>query len=242
MTSPRRRKSAAPADRVVAYIRVSTDEQTESGAGLDAQRAAITAEVDRHGWTVTAWYSDEGISGTKSAAQRPGLAAALEAVQSDVAGTLVVAKLDRLARNFRYAVNLIADAEEQGWNVYSCDGTVDMTTPAARFQTRVMIGVTELERDMIAQRTRDALAAKKAQGIRLGRPSVLHREVVSRIVTEREERRSLRAIAEGLTADGIPTARGKTQWSTSSVQAVLAGQDAAAVRTARGLAHTLTRE
>ncbi|MDT2008761.1 hypothetical protein FXW78_39650 [Rhodococcus opacus] len=69
----------------------------------------------------------------------------------------------------------------------------------------------------------------------MGRPSVLDREVVARIVRERAEGRSLRVVAEGLTADGITTARGRATWSTSSVQAVLAGQDAATVRAELGL-------
>jgi len=67
--------------------------------------------------------------------------------------------------------------------------------------------------------------------VRLGRPSVLPSEVAARIVSERAEGSALRVIAEGLTGDGVPTARGKAMWSTSSVQAGLAGQDAAALTT-----------
>ena len=85
----------------------------------------------------------------------------------------------------------------------------------------------QYERRLISRRTTDALAAKKAQGVRLGRPSQLPPEIVERIVRERAEGRRLRAIAEGLTADAVPTERGGDEWSTSTVQAVLNGQDVA---------------
>lgn len=75
--------------------------------------------------------------------------------------------------------------------------------------------------------TREGLARARAAGVRLGRPSVLPADVVARIVRERAAGNGLRVIAEALTAEGIATARGRATWSTSSVQAVLAGQDAA---------------
>ena len=87
----------------------------------------------------------------------------------------------------------------------------------------------QYERRLIGQRTREGLAAKRATGVRLGRPSVLADDVVRRILAERADGRKLREIAEGLTADGVPTARGGMSWSTSTVQAVLKGQDAARI-------------
>lgn len=85
----------------------------------------------------------------------------------------------------------------------------------------------QYERRVISQRTKDALAAKRATGVRLGRPSVLAEAVVRRIVDERAAGATLRAIVERLTADGVAMARDGATWSTSGVQAVLAGQDAA---------------
>lgn len=222
-------KRTAPANTVIAYVRVSTTEQADSGLGLAAQRAAIATEATRRGWTVVGEFADEGVSGTKGADKRPGLAAALAAIRAGEASTLVVAKLDRLSRNFRDAVNLIGEADDEGWSVVAVDGTVDMSTPAARFQTRVMLGVAELERDMIAQRTRDALAAKRAQGVRLGRPSETPAEVTRRVVEAKARGLSLRAIAADLTEAGIPTVRGGATWHASTVRAVLNSQDAAAL-------------
>ena len=84
------------------------------------------------------------------------------------------------------------------------------------------------ERDRISERTREALAVKRAQGVRLGRPSALPAEIAARIVTERESGSSLRLIADGLTRDGIATAQGGRAWHASTVRKVLAGQQASA--------------
>jgi DNA invertase Pin-like site-specific DNA recombinase len=90
MTAPRRRARSSPAGTVVAYVRVSTDEQVSSGAGLEAQRAAITAEVQRRGWRIVEWHTDEGLSGGMGAEARPGLAASLAAVEQGAAAVLMV--------------------------------------------------------------------------------------------------------------------------------------------------------
>jgi DNA invertase Pin-like site-specific DNA recombinase len=91
----------------------------------------------------------------------------------------------------------------------------------------MLASAAQYERRLISQRTRDALAAKRAAGVRLGRPSAVPREVVERIVTERATGATLKDIATGLTTDQVPTARGGAAWSTGTVQSVLRGQDAA---------------
>lgn len=84
----------------------------------------------------------------------------------------------------------------------------------------------QYERRLISQRTKDGLAAKRAAGVRLGRPSLIPAEVVQRIVDERAAGTSIRGIAASLNSDSIPTAKGKP-WTGSTIQAVLNGQDAA---------------
>lgn len=250
-TSTRTTRTTGSAVRVLGYLRVSTSEQADSGAGLDAQRMAITAEADRQGWSVE-FVTDAGLSGATLA--RPALTEALERLDCGDADALVAAKLDRVSRSVADFAGLLDRAQRKGWRLVLLDTGVDTSTASGELVSNMLASAAQYERRLISQRTKDGLAAKRAQGIRLGRPSVLPREVVVRIITERAEGRGLRVIAEGLTADGVPTgrecramtkgktksesttilaaARGAATWSTSSVQAVLAGQDAAALASA----------
>lgn len=227
MTAPRRRRSRRPADglvRAIGYLRVSTDGQTESGAGLAAQRSAVTERGEREGWIVE-FVTDAGMSG-RSVDSRPGLVDALARLDRGEADVLVAAKLDRVSRSVADFARLLDRARSHGWRLILLDLGVDTSTDAGEFVANTIANSAQYERRLIATRTREGLAAKRAAGVRLGRPSVLASDVVARIVAERAGKATLRVIAEGLTADGIPTARGGAVWSTSSVQAVLAGQDA----------------
>jgi DNA invertase Pin-like site-specific DNA recombinase len=226
VTAPRKTRSAAvrQSDLVLAYLRVSTAEQADSGAGLDAQCATIEAEAQRQGWVVE-YVTDAGFSA--KSLDRPALTEALARLDRGEAGTLVAAKLDRVSRSVADFAALLDRSRVKGWRLVLLDTGVDTTTASGELVSNMLASAAQYERRLISQRTKDGLAAKRAAGVRLGRPSVLPVDVVRRIVAERAEGRGLRVIAEGLTADGIPTARGQTRWSTSSVQAVLAGQDAA---------------
>jgi DNA invertase Pin-like site-specific DNA recombinase len=212
--------------RALGYIRVSTDEQVGSGLGLDAQRATLLAEAERRGW-----YLDLVVEDGRSAKDlnRPALVEALERLDRKQADVMVVAKLDRLSRSVADFGGLLDRAGKRGWSVVCLDLGVDTTTPVGEFTANVVASASQYERRLIGQRTREALAVKRAQGVRLGRPSVLPAVVVGRIVAEQRSGRSFRAIAAGLTADGVPTARGGATWSSSSVQSVLRSQDAAAL-------------
>ena len=163
-------------------MRVSTDEQAISGLGLAAQRAAIEAECARRGWTLVAVHEDPGVSGKSM--DRPGLAAALADVEQGRAAALVVSKVDRLSRSSFDFVGLLEAAQRGRWNLVALDVNVDTTTPQGEMMASVMAIFAQLERRLIGQRTRDALAAKKAQGVRLGRPQLLPAEVVERIRSE----------------------------------------------------------
>lgn len=230
MTASRRRSRTALAGTVVAYVRVSTDEQVASGAGLEAQRQAIESEAARRGWTIVEWHADEGISGGKDVHQRPGLAAAVAAVEQGVASTVLVAKTDRVARGLRTLLAVLDRVERAGGSVVSVDGTIDTSTAAGRFQTQIMGSVSELERALISDRTKAALAVKKAQGVRIGRPAGLPAEVVARIVTAKTGGASLSGIAAELTAESVATAHGGVKWHASTIKAVLESQHAAKLR------------
>lgn len=213
----RPRKTAPENGTVVGYIRVSTDEQAESGLGLAAQRSAIEAEVERRGWTLLALRKDAGLSGKTM--DRPGLAAALEAVETGTASTLMVAKLDRLSRSLVDFAALMARAQAAHWNLVALDLGVDLSTPAGEFLANVMASAAQWERRVISQRTRDALAAKRAEGVRLGRPVTMAPEVVERITTMRRAGAGWSAIARDLNDADVPTTNGGLQWWPSTVRA-----------------------
>jgi DNA invertase Pin-like site-specific DNA recombinase len=218
----RTKRQAADPTKVLGYVRVSTTEQADSGLGLDAQRAAILVEVARRGWTLVEMIEDAGYS-AKSLA-RPGVARALDMLGRGEAGALVVAKLDRATRSTIDAANLLARAGREGWAFVALDLGLDPTTPSGELVATIMAAVAQWERRAIGARTRDALAAKKAQGKRLGRPVVLSEDVVARIVSAHEGGAGWSAIARQLNADGIPTAHGGARWYPSTVRGVaLAG-------------------
>ena len=224
-----RTTETATTGSAVAYLRVSTDEQAKSGAGLAAQRNAIEAVAAVRGWTITAWYEDGGMSGGKAPHQRPGLAGALDAVQTGQAERLIVAKIDRLSRRFRDAVDLMEPPPMKAGRSTS-PTHADLTTSNGRLMARMLAAISEDERDRIRQRNKEALPAKKAAGVRLGRPSTLPAEVVARIVTDRASGVSFGKIAAAVNTDGVPTAQGGKRWYPATVKAVLSGQDAARMR------------
>jgi DNA invertase Pin-like site-specific DNA recombinase len=214
--------------RVVGYIRVSTVEQADSGAGLDAQRVAIQAACEARGWELVEVYEDAGVS-ARSVSGRPGLRAALAALRAGEAGALVVSKLDRLSRSAHDATGLLQRAEQEGWALVALDLGLDTSTPVGEMLATVMAAVAQWERRAISERTKAALAAKRAAGVRLGRPSELPAEVVARIVAERRSGASTPAIAHALNKEGVPTAQGGKRWYPSTVAKVLAGQAAASL-------------
>lgn len=205
---------------VVAYLRVSKTEQAESGLGLAAQRTRIEDEAQRKGWQVT-WHVDEAMSG--KALNRPGLQAALDLLRTGQAEALVVAKMDRLARSVLQASDVLETAHKQKWSVVVLDLCMDLTTPHGKAMAQMLAVFAELEREMIAQRTREALAAAKARGQRLGRPRATPDAVVARAVRLHDDGLSLRQVAAALTAAAVPTTRGAATWRASSVRRLLNG-------------------
>jgi DNA invertase Pin-like site-specific DNA recombinase len=217
--------------RAVLYIRVSTDEQS---ASIEAQRETCTQLANQHGYEIVAEFVDENVSGAIAIDKRPALKRALRALADDQADRLIVAKLDRLARNVRVALEIDEDyATRHGWGIVFGDMDIDTSTAVGKMQLSMFASVARFERDRISERTREALAVKRAQGVRLGRPSTLPPEIVARIVAERDAGSSLRAIAGGLTRDGMPTAQGGQAWHASTVRKVLASQQADAVHQTR---------
>lgn len=206
-------------DKVIGYLRVSTDEQAVSGLGLGDQRGVIAAESARRGWVDVEYLSDEGYSAKNLS--RPAIASALDMLGKGQASVLVVSKLDRLSRSLLDFATLMDRARREGWELVVLDLAIDTTVPSGQLMANVMAAFAEYERQLIGARTSAALQQLKAQGKRLGRPRTLPAEVTSRIVAARGEGQALAAIADGLNRDGVATARGGARWYPSTVRAVL---------------------
>lgn len=203
---------------MVLYLRVSTEEQAASGLGLDAQRSDLERAAEYHRWKVVELIRDEGASGKDL--HRPGLRRALELIAAGKADGLVVAKLDRLSRSVVDFGEILLWLEDAGASFVALDLSIDTTTPAGRMCSTVLMAVAQWERETIAARTRDGLAALRAQGKPTGRPAIADRpELAARIRSMREDGgMTLQAIADQLNAEEIPTARGAAIWRPSSVQ------------------------
>ena len=232
--------------RAVLYIRVSTDKQAEHGHSIDAQRDRLTAYADRYALQVVEVIVDGGESaGTLN---RPGLRRAVEMVEAGEADVIVATKGDRISRNLRDLLNLAATLAEHGASIATADGTFDTTTPVGKAMTQMQGVFAELERELIAQRTREGMAAAKAKGVRLGRPPIGYmvedgrlvpdpskaaelerrRAIAERIEQMQGEGMTLRQIAEAFTAEHVPTATGRGTWTAAAVQRIARAATAAA--------------
>lgn len=216
--------------KFVAYYRVSTDRQGQSGLGLQAQQDAVKHYLNGGNWMVVGEFTEIESGTRKQLQNRPMLKSALELCRKQKA-TLVVAKLDRLARDVQFISELLNS------NVrFVC---ADMPE-ADRTFLQMMAVFAEYEGRRIGERTKSALSALKAQGIKLGSP---HPEIgaavglksiiakadsyadrvgpVVREIVRKTGANSLRDIAEALEARGILTPRGNTQWHPSQVANLL---------------------
>src|SRR5579872_386025 len=191
--------------KFVAYLRVSTDRQGKSGLGLEAQREAVARYLNGGGWKLVAEYV-ETESGKRN--DRPKPKAALSHAKA-MGATVVVAKLDRLSRNTRFLLDVI----ESGADVVFCDLPQIPPGPTGKFLLTQMASVAELERGLISERTKAALAAAKARGVKLGNPNGARalrgrqasKQGAVQTVREEAQRRAdnLAGIIAGLQAEGI---------------------------------------
>lgn len=215
----------------IAYLRVSTDKQGQSGLGLEAQQNAISAFLKDQACQTFIEVESGGDN------DRPELAKALDHCRK-TGDTMVVAKLDRLSRDEFFLLTII----NSGVQVKFLDmPDIDTDTPVGRFMLNSMINVSAFEKRLISQRTKAALAAAKARGTKLGNPNAAqasaagnavksakasqYAQYVAGIIAEIKAKTgvtSLREIAEILSARGIKTARKGTTWYASQVANVLA--------------------
>lgn len=230
---PRRRGGSAPVgvdyskvrDVLIPYRRVSTREQALTGAGLGAQRTTIEHGLGFRGATALTWdCQDKGKSGKNM--ERDGLAAALAHVRAGEAGGIIVAKLDRLSRSLIDFAHLMATADKEGWNIVALDLGVDLQTPAGKMMAGILAVFAEFERNVISQRTRDGLAEKRAQGVRLGRKRTVDDDLMWAILSMYQLEGSYCGVARWLNETGVPTPRGGREWYPMVVSKIINSQDA----------------
>ncbi len=209
--------------RVLGYVRVSTGEQVASGAGMEAQRQAIENACRDRGFDLLEIIEDGGFSG--KSLKRPGIQRALKRLDAGEADILMASKLDRFSRSTLDFAGLLKRAEHERWTIIALDNGVDMTTPQGEAMGTMSMTFAQLERRLIQQRVTEALAVKRSQGVRLGRPRSLPNDVVARIAADRAAGLTLQAICDGLTADQVPTALGGASWHRATVRAVLLSVD-----------------
>jgi DNA invertase Pin-like site-specific DNA recombinase len=201
--------------RAIGYCRVSTAEQGDSKAGLEAQERAIRSEVAHRGWELLDMRSDVG-SG-KSLRKRDELGRTLRDLRDGKADTLVVAKLDRLSRSVLDFAGIMETAATEGWSVVVLDLSVDTTTTNGELIANIMIALAQWERRIIGERTTAALAAVKARGTKLGRKSNVSDETVRLIRALRGAGLSWQAISDRLVAEGVATSQGG-RWHRATVR------------------------
>lgn len=230
--------------RLLAYIRVSTDAQADSGAGLEAQLESCKRYAERNGLTIHQVFKDEGIGGSaknsddldleSAIGNRPGLMSAINELKNG--DVLLVAKRDRLARDTTVIAVIKRTIENKKARIISAAGEgTDQNDPASKMLTGIVDVFAEYERDMIRARTKAALQAMKRDGKRVGHIPFGFRLVQGGVYLEEspEEQDILRQMSElrteGLSIRDIANAlnernafnRGGSRWNHGSVHRIM---------------------
>ena len=227
----------------IAYYRVSTDRQGRSGLGLDAQRATVRQYIAARDGEIVGEF-EEVESGKR--ADRPALLAALAACRARGA-VLIIAKLDRLARNVRFLLTVLEGIGKEG--VVFCDLPNMPDGAVGKFMLTQFAAVAELEAGLISQRTKDALRAAKAAGRKLGNPHLkTGNRAVAKVASlaasslaksrardvfpyihaaQAAGANTLAQLADALEARGVKAPRGGSKWTRAQVRRVIAHSNTA---------------
>jgi DNA invertase Pin-like site-specific DNA recombinase len=209
----------SPGSAVIGYVTQATD-GADGHAGRSAR--AIEAICERSGWDLLEIVHDADKGPTLA---RVGLRAALERIASGVAHGLIVGDLQRITRSIVDLGALMAWFRDADASLVALDLDIDTSTAEGRHVADTLIALSARDHQRIASATRRGLAKGRASGRPTGRPAVSHRpDLVERIASMRAANMTLRAIADQLNAEGVPTLRGGKKWRPSSIQATLGYQ------------------
>ncbi len=217
--------------QAIGYVRVSTEQQASEGVSLEAQRAKIEHWCKANDYELVNVYVDAGISG-KSMDKRPGLLDALKSLKKGMA--LVSYSLSRLARSTKDALAIGEAVAKKKADMVSLTEQIDTTTAAGKMMFQMLSVLAEFERNLVAERTTNALQHKKRSGQKYpgqdpyGFSSIEGRlvevkqeaEIVAEIQAARSSGSTLQSIADNLNGRGIPTKTGKT-WAPATIHLLL---------------------
>ena len=201
--------------KVIGYSRVSTAEQANEGVSLVMQARTIGSYCDVKDWPISEVISDKGQSA--KSLNRPGMQRLLAMVDAGEVSTLIVYKLDRLTRSVADLDRLVKLFEKKGVALVSLQESLDATTATGRLMMNLLASVSQWEREVIGERTKDALQELKAEGKKLGRSGYADQETIGYLKTEYSQGRSYHELAAELNTRGIQTARGGV-WAAATVR------------------------
>ena len=226
--------------KAIGYTRCSTCEQADSGLGLHVQAERIRAYCTMRRLELIDLVTDAGVSGGKPLANRDGGQRLLSAIKKRQADTVVLLKLDRGFRNAADCLTTVDQWERSGVALHIVDlggNAIDTTSAAGRFMLVVLAGAAEMERNLTRERTRSAMAVKRANGQRVGTvpfgsdlsgdgvtlvPNDAEQAVIRDIQAMRSRGTKLQRIADVLTERAVPTKTGKSRrWTHSAIARIL---------------------
>ena len=217
--------------QAIGYIRVSTEQQANEGVSLEAQKAKIAAWCVTNGYELVNVFVDAGISG-KSMDKRPGLQDAMKSLKKGMA--LVSYSLSRLARSTKDALSIGETVAKRKADIVSLSEQIDTTTAAGKMMFQMLAVLAEFERNLVAERTTNALQHKKTTNQKYtnitpygfeaieGRLVQVQAEaaIVAEIQAARAGGNTLQSIADTLNGRGIPTKTGKT-WQPATIHLLM---------------------
>jgi DNA invertase Pin-like site-specific DNA recombinase len=179
--------------RIAIYTRVSTDQQVTANQELELRSVA-----HRNGWDVVESFCDAGISGAKGRDERPGLDRLMKGVARKDFDVVAAWSVDRLGRSLQNLVGFLADLHSKGIDLYLHQQGVDTTTPSGRAMFQMMGVFAEFERSMIRERVNAGLRRAKAEGKKLGRPTISNKKADDIRAALRKGKLGIRKIAASL--------------------------------------------
>jgi site-specific DNA recombinase len=204
--------------QVAGYTRVSTSEQATDGVSLRVQAEKINAYSVVKDWTILELIQDEGQS-AKSLA-RPGLQRLLSLVDAGQVDVVIIHKLDRLTRSVADLDKLMKLFERKGVALVSLQESLDATTATGRLMMNLLASVSQWEREVIGERTKDAMQHLKAQGERYCYAVFTDTTTLTLMQQHRSAGLSYQAVAEALNAAGVPSTLGG-RWLANAVRRIL---------------------